>query len=75
MKYTQKQFAEISNALEMVALEFGISVEDLRSPKRETYHVLARRRFANILHNAGFSRTMIGRALNRDRTSTYYYFR
>lgn len=62
----------MQHIIENIARICGVTVEELRSPCRESKRVIARNITANLLNKAGLSRTGIGEEVNRDRSTVQH---
>ena len=59
--------------LQQVAIEHGISVDEMKSPSHQRALVSARRDFARRARNKGYATTAIGQLLNRDHSTVVYW--
>lgn len=59
----------INNLLGLVADLYGLTIADLKGPRRTRWIVSARHHAMWVLHNQRLSSTCIGRILNRDHST------
>lgn len=56
-----------------VAEYFGMDLVELIGPSRDAEHIAARHVAITMLHNAGWTHVAIGKKLNREHTTVWYW--
>jgi chromosomal replication initiation ATPase DnaA len=67
----QDEISELRNILSRVAMEYSLSLSDLRSDCRFKAHSIARRSAAVAAREAGYGPTAIARCMFKDQASVY----
>lgn len=63
----------IVNMIEYISSLYGCTYNDVKSPSRNREFCMVRYAYVKVMNSHGFDIKMIGKYINRDRTTMYHY--